>query len=273
MSDLNSDENNLLAGKIFISTRPAGKSNELKKLLSSYGAHLLEMPTIEIHPVQLSIQEEALIKNMDQFQWLIFTSANGVSHFFDHLKELTGSYNLPSHTRIAVIGKKTGSKLSNYGHQPHYTNKGSTSIDFSAELKEFIGNNHPKVLLAVGNLARETIEQNLRNIAEVYRINIYNTDMPADIPANSIKMVMEDQYDMIIFTSPSSFHNFCRMAEGKIDMAKLRAASIGSITTEAMTSDGITPLVTADTMNSEGIVSAIVKSLSKPSTEERTKRK
>lgn len=256
-----SDENNLLAGKTFISTRPAGKSKELSDLLSAQGATLLEMPTIEIHPVQLSDQDKELIRHIDNFQWLIFTSANGVSHFFDHLKELTGSYALPSHIKIAVIGKKTGSKLGNYGHQAHYTNKGTTSIDFSVELRDLMGSSKPKILLALGNLAHDILVQSLKNVAEVYRINIYKTEIPANIPSNSLEMVIGDKYDMIIFTSPSSFHNFCRLTEGKIDKAKIRAASIGAITTEALTSAGVTPLSTAETMNSEGIVKSLINSM------------
>lgn len=248
----------LLEGKTFISTRPAGKSEELKALFHHHGASLIEMPMIEIHMAQLSSAEKELLKNNGQFDWIIFTSSNGISSFFAHLKEINGSYTLSHDTRIAVIGKKTGAELASYGHQPSYINKGTTGEDFAAELVELFGDTKPNVLLPVGNLAREVIESKLESIAKVTRITVYITLMPDITGTDVIEWIATDNYDMILFTSPSGFHNFNQITENKIKTNTLKIACIGNTTAQAVAKQGIKPLVVAYTMDSQGIVDAVL---------------
>lgn len=248
----------LLKGKTFISTRPAGKSEELKELFHQHGASLVEMPMIEIQAAQLSVAEKELLENTGQFNWIIFTSSNGISSFFAHLREITGSYTLSPATRIAVIGKKTGAELAIYGHQPSYINKGTTGEDFAAELAELFGNTLPNVLLPVGNLAREVIETKLESIAKVTRITVYITLMPDITRTDALDRIATDNYDMILFTSPSGFHNFNQITENKINTNRLKIVCIGNTTAQAVARQGIKPLVVAHTMDSQGIVEAIL---------------
>ncbi len=248
----------LLHGKTFISTRPAGKSEELGKCLKVHGAALIEMPMIEIHPALITEQEEELLKHTGEFDWIVFTSANGITHFFEHLKHITGSYSLSENTKIAVIGKKTGSGLNTFGVQAQYINKGSTSDDFSTELRELFKKGTTKVLLPVGNLAGENIELKLKNIANVARVNVYKTEMPQTINLEALKWIADNNYEMIIFTSPSGFINFQLTAGDSINLKTLRIACIGSTTAEAIKETGCSPLVVSNSMNSQGIVDAIL---------------
>ena len=248
----------LLKGKTFISTRPAGRSEVLKKFFRDQGAGLMEMPMINIQKAQLSSNEKEVINRADKFNWIVFTSSNGVSHFFDHLKDTSGSYLLGENVKIAVIGKDTGSELSRFGHAAHYVSSTPTGRAFSEELRKLFRGKNQKVLLPLGNLAGKTIEKELEGISEVFRINVYNTEMPGSINYEAMKCIQDDNYEMIIFTSNSGFSNFCLIAKGKINFNSLRIACIGSTTSEAVSGSGITPLVTAKKMNSQGIAEAIM---------------
>nr|MDA3930750.1 uroporphyrinogen-III synthase [Prolixibacteraceae bacterium] len=106
----------ILKNKTFISTRPANQNKELANLLEANGAILLEMPTIEIKPVTLSLDEEDMLEHINQFSWIVFTSPNGIRYFFKKLYEITGSYELPSSMKTAVVGIKTNQVLNEFGH-------------------------------------------------------------------------------------------------------------------------------------------------------------
>ena len=93
-----------LKNKLFISTRPAGRSDEMKRLFEEAGAELLEMPLIKIEPLSVSAAEKKLVKNIGQFDWLILTSANGVHYFFESFNKISDKQKLPGHLKIAVIG-------------------------------------------------------------------------------------------------------------------------------------------------------------------------
>ncbi|MFW5822907.1 MAG: uroporphyrinogen-III synthase, partial [Tangfeifania sp.] len=104
-----------LKNKLFISTRPEGRSGEMECLFENAGARLLEMPLIKIEPLPVSAEEKKLLKNIEQFDWLILTSANGVNHFFETFRKISAGKQLPGQLKIAVIGNKTQEKLAEYG--------------------------------------------------------------------------------------------------------------------------------------------------------------
>ena len=247
----------LMEGETFISTRPRGRSAKLREILGEHGAELIEMPMIGISSATLSDHEKVVLKNTGQFDWIVFTSSNGVARFFEQLKTITGSYKTAYETRIAVIGHDTGSKLRTFGYNANYISSLSTGRAFAKELRELFTGKNPRVLLPVGNLAGKTIEEQLNGVAEVTRINVYNTVMPEKINSEVLKLIGDDKYGMIIFTSNSGFNNFCLAAGNKINIKSLRIACIGSTTAGALEQAGINPLVTATKMNSQGIAEAI----------------
>ena len=78
----------ILENKVFISTRPADQSAELENLLSTESATLISMPTIEVKPLPLGEFAWQHLKNLDSFNWVVFTSPNGLRYFFARLFEL-----------------------------------------------------------------------------------------------------------------------------------------------------------------------------------------
>lgn len=247
----------LLENKVFISTRPAGQSAELENLLSEESAVLISMPTIDVRPLPLNEEAWLHLKNLDIFNWIVFTSPNGLRYFFAALFELQNNYVLPEHLKIAVVGKKTAAHLECYGTSASFINLGNTAEDFSAD---FIHRVNPgdKVLFPIGNLARSVIEDQISKKATCVRILFYETVLPETVNDNSLQLILEDQYDMIVLTSPSSCNNLLHLLSGKIDPSTLRLVCIGQTTSAEVIRNGIEPLITAGTANSQGIYSAIL---------------
>ncbi len=247
-----------ISGKLFISTRPEGKSGDLHHFFNHRGARLIEMPTIKIVSANLNEKAIELIRKNDTFDWIVFTSSNGIIHFFKQLKELTGSCKIAGDTKIAVIGKITGDTLNNYSYQPHYTSQISTGSSFAEELKNLFYGKAYRILLPLGNLAGTVIESRLKEVAEVHRTNVYNTEMPDTFNQEALKIIEEKNYEMIIFTSSSGFINFHKIVHEKTDIKSIRAVCIGKITARTMEKYGISPLITAQEMSSQGIAEAIL---------------
>jgi uroporphyrinogen-III synthase len=247
----------LLENRVFISTRPPGQSAELESLLMEESATLLAMPTIEVRPLPLDEFSRLQMRNLDSFNWIVFTSPNGLKFFFNSLFELQNNYGLPEHLKIAVVGKKTAAHLECYGTSASFINLGNTAEDFVADFYHRV-NPGDRVLFPIGNLARTVIEDKISKKAICTRILFYETVLPKEVDGNILQLIAEDKYDMIVLTSPSSCTNLLQLISGKTDPSRLRLVCIGQTTSTEVIRNGIEPLITAGTANSQGIYSAIV---------------
>ena len=252
--------NAVLQNKLFISTRPEGQSDELKHLLETEGAALVEMPLIEIRQLKLNTEDKILVSNLDQFQWLILTSPNGVRCFFNILKELEITV-LPENIQIAVIGRKTEKILNYFGYQAAFVNPGNTGEDFAAAFIQKIKDTQPKILFALGTLARTLIQDELSAFAQCTRINVYETVIPESFDKKALELIQNDQYEMLIFTSPSAIQNFMTI-NNNIPAENIRIACIGEVTAREAKKQGIPPLVVAEDASAKGIVQSIIQSYS-----------
>lgn len=246
-----------LKDKVIISTRAIESGDSLPDLLKSQGAEVIALPMIEVSPSQLNNAEKETLQNLEDFDWLFFTSKNGVINFFKQLSDLKGSTALPENLKIAVIGNRTSSELDYYGYAPSFVSKGNTSEDFLEEFYKAVNPQNQKILLSLGNLAEDFLYNSLIKDNSVQRINVYQTDKPKSVDNSILDLIRQNKYDLIVFTSPSTFHNFCLYAEKDMIM-ELKMASIGSTTTKAIAEAGYSPLLSAKMSNVEGLGEAIV---------------
>ena len=255
----------LLENKIFISTRPAGQSAEMENLLSEESATLITMPTIDVLPVSLDEFGWEQMKNLDSFNWIVFTSPNGLKYFFARLFDLQNHYSLPEHLKIAVVGKKTAASLECYGTSAAFINLGNTAEDFSVDFYHRVAQGE-RVLFPIGNLARTVIEDRISKKADCTRVMFYETVLPETINDEALQLILRDEYDMIVLTSPSCFTNLLRLIDGRTDLTKLRLVCIGQTTSAEVIKNGLEPLITAGTANSQGIFTAIINYFQKKTT-------
>lgn len=246
-----------LKDKVIISTRAVEPGDTLPDLLKAQGAKVLSLPMIEMIASKLDDKLIKSLNDLESFDWIFFTSKNGVASFFRHLNHVKGDTELPKNLKIAVIGYKTALELDYYGYAPNFISQGNTSEDLLNQFYEEINPQQLNILLSLGNLADNTLSDRLSVENEVQRINVYEVIKPAQADPEIIDLIKKDQYDLIIFTSPSTFCHFCTFYESDL-MDKLKMASIGSTTTKAINESGFQPLVTAKKSNAEGLRDAIV---------------
>jgi uroporphyrinogen-III synthase len=240
-----------LENKVIISTRPLSADDSMHDHLIGKGATVIEFPMIEIVKANIVNNIEEALSNIKAFNWIVFTSKNGVNYFFDILEKLTGNKTIPTSVKIASIGFVTTRELEKNGTLPYFVSKGCTSTDLLKELS--IGNIKPgsNILLPLGNLANDTLEKGFSSFANATRIDVYKTIETKTVSPEIIERIKKDNYDLIIFTSPSGFINFTRIMKENECAHKFRMACIGSTTEKEILQNGFKPLLVST--KSDGI--------------------
>lgn len=245
----------LLSGKIIISTLPSSSHEVLHKLFIPHDAVVLNIPMIEISAAPVTTEIKNVLKNLNKFQWIVFTSKNGVSMFFKTIAELGIEFS--GNLKTAVIGEKTGIEIQKQIPSVTYISNTRCSEKFAKELRNLIvaGDN---ILLVLGQLAGNNLETELSDIANVCRINIYQTTKPVNIDKNILQQVKENNFDLLVFSSPSAFANFIGELDNQNPKLDLKIVSIGNTTTQTMLDNGYKPLITAAESSINGIVNEII---------------
>lgn len=255
----------MFIGKTIINTRPKGSEDHIGIALKDLGARVLNMQLIEIIPIPVSKKTlKGLTKN-NTYQWLIFTSKNGVNHLFDQIKFDTRIKTLPFKT--AVFGKRTALALKKRGFKPDIVNLQNTAADLLNDLYRKI-NINDKLLLVLGHLASDLMENSLKSRVSVERLNVYKTIFAKSINDEILSTIEHDNYDLILFNSPSGFNSFKYHANKSINLNKLKIACIGPTTEEVILNEGINPLVVAKPSGKEGLIKEIRNYFNTPSLEE-----
>lgn len=254
------DENrqHIVSGvRSIISTQPAPRAAELQQALKLSGLSFFHLPMIQIQTVSLTQNIIKTFHRLHTFQHLIFTSRNGVDSFFK-LWQQTGK-TFPDSIKIAVIGKGTAETVVQNAHRVDYIQPGNTSRDFARYLKEEVIQSGEKVLLALGNLAPDFLQDQLSPQAQVERINVYQTLPVKDYDRKTMEKVFQNQYGLLVFSSPSAFYNFYAIYQQEKTNAPLRIVSIGEITTNAILNTTKAMVLTAKKPGTAGLAQEIIK--------------
>ncbi len=246
-------ENSMLTGKTFISTRPAGKAKGMQQLCQQAGATLVDFPLIEVSALPLKKAEAEALQQLSAFDWLVFTSANGVHFFFQHLKKTGISWNVPN---IAVIGAKTDKELLKQGVKATFTGQACSGEAFVEELKNVFANDNPRLLWPTGNLAPDIRTQQLQKIARVTRINVYQNQPVEGVKPSVLDQVKAGNYDLIFLYSPSAIQNLQQLLGNCFKLSNLKVACIGPTTEKACHQFGLQPLVVAQHPGDEALLEA-----------------
>lgn len=254
---------NTLAHKIIISTRPLTENDSLKDYLIEKGATVLDFPMIEICPVDLNDQIIYTLQNIISYQWIVFTSKNGVEYFYKLLNSLKIKTEKLALVKIAVIGKKTSEEVLKNNFKPFFVSLGNTSEDLLQELSGKIKINE-KVLLPLGELAADTLEKGLTEIGTITRINVYKTSAPKVISEDILEKIRKNNYHLIVFTSPSGFRNFIiTMNENRI-VTDFRIACIGKTTEKEILKNNFKPLLVSSKSDGENFAKELETFFYKP---------
>lgn len=246
----------MLENKTIVITRPEEDGIALKKKLEQLSANVYLFPTIEIVANDSDKQVLEALKEVEAFDWIIFTSAKGVDFFVGRGKSMY--LPISNQTKIAAVGPGTAKKAKGYGLSVDFMPTKYTTEYFAKELHDINGK---KILLARSHIGSKKFAQDLRNKgAIVTDIPIYKTVFLDKRDRVFEQMVNDSVIDYIIFTSPSTVQGFMeRIRKSDITgmVLSIPVFSIGPVTTRAAKNAGFTNIHTADIHTMEGIVSKL----------------
>jgi uroporphyrinogen-III synthase len=232
-----------LMGKTVLVTRGKEQAKTFSEKLRQAGATPIEIPLISISPSSKPETIAECVRHLANYDWLIFTSANGVKFFFPFVKKETP---LP---KVAVVGKKTAAALKAYGVSPAVVPDEFVAEGVIEALKPLV-KPRDRILLVKGNLARPVLRDALINMgADVTDLIAYETSMNESGKEQLLYLLRERKLDVITFTSSSTVQSFMRMMEGE-DIASLLSgcviACIGPITKETAEKAGLSVHICPD---------------------------
>jgi uroporphyrinogen III methyltransferase/synthase len=249
-----------LFGRRIVVTRARAQAGELSRELESLGAEVFEFPTILIRPPQDFGPLDDAIGDLDSFDWLVFTSANGVAAFFERLRyhglDLRA---VPRRTKIAAIGPATAEALESAG-----LNVDAVPKEYRAEslLEEIAGESlvGRRVLIPRAKVAREILPEKLREAgAEVVVPPAYES-VPSGEGADRLRGLLENgEVDCVTFTASSTVENFVGAfgdEAGRL-LSSSRVACIGPITANSARGHSIRVDAEATEYTIPGLVEAV----------------
>jgi uroporphyrinogen III methyltransferase / synthase len=238
-------------------TRAPGQAEVLTARLHELGAEVVELPTIAIRPAADYAPLDRAIASLSCYDWLIFTSANGVRFFLERLDRSAADLR-SLRASICAIGPATRAVVEALHLKVNLMGK-----DYVAEglVEAFVGHDlaGKRVLLPRAAAARDLVPVELtRRGAHVDVVEAYRTVIP-DEAATEAHEIFEKgpKPDCITFTSSSTVRNFVSVA-GAAALAGVKVASIGPVTSDTARSLGIEVAVEAQPFTIDGLVEAIL---------------
>lgn len=255
--ELNWFERKPLFGRKILLTRQGTQALQMAETLSALGAECIPLPAIEIRPLSQEPLQEAL-DAIDTYRWLIFTSRNAVSLFFETLYALQMDSRALHHLKIAAIGEITAAELRKYGLIADVVPKQfiAESLAAAFQNQDIAGK---RVLLPRAKDAREILPQTLTAMgADVDVIPLYET-VPATHRIRDWRWLGD--LDIVTFTSASTVNMLKASLPPEVFgelAAKATAACIGPIIAEAARAASFKQIITAGTYTAAGLCQAIL---------------
>jgi uroporphyrinogen III methyltransferase/synthase len=236
-----------LAGRTIVITRAQNQADEFVKELERYGAQVILCPTIEIRDLDSYEQLDEAIEHLYGYDWLIFTSANGVDYFFKRLKAADREISELDELKVCAIGDATADRL-----RDMHVHVDVIPDEFKAEgvfraLERFVGGapalQNLNVLIPRASVARDYLPKALEAAgARVDVVPAYRTALPADLDRGRVAAMLSGSADCIAFTSSSTVKNLGRLFDTQDLSSALRGvaiACIGDITAKTAAEFGL----------------------------------
>jgi len=254
-----------LQGKRVLVTRPHEDFPTFAQLLKAKGAIAIPFPTIEISPASETDLLKSLPKELQNFDWLILTSANGVKVLGERITD-----DLPPSLKLAAVGPKTADAMRQLRWRVDFVPESYLAEAILPGLGDLTGK---RVLLARGDLARPGLPAGIRaRGGEVIDLVIYRTRR-ASLDAQGVEQIRRGM-DVLTFTSSSAVHNFVALMQlAQLDPSSLPGspvfAHIGPVTAGTAQDYQLPIDLVAETHTLEGMIDSLCLFYSKKKIENR----
>lgn len=252
-------ENKTLFGKNILVTRPKGQEKGFCQLLSREGANPIRFPGIKILPPSSYEIIDKKLNNLKEYDWIIFTSVNGVEYTLERLFELGKDVRALAGVKIIAIGSKTAKKLREHGLRVDYIPdeyRSEAILDKFSE-KDLTGQ---KFLLPRADIARDILAEGLNDLgAKVDDITAYQVKKRG-VDSKLVSKLKKGEVDIITFTSPSIVRNIIATIgdDYKQLLSGVEIVCIGPVTAKQAKDLGLNVDIVAKEYTIEGLYNAIV---------------
>jgi uroporphyrinogen III methyltransferase / synthase len=258
-----------LFGKRVLVTRPREQAAEMVDRLSVMGAEAIEAPMIRIAPPEDLGPLRRAVDNANDFDWIVFTSANSVETFMTVLLDGTRDVRWLKKPRLCSVGTGTAERLARHGIKADLIPEEFRGEALVAAMVDDGSLDNSRVLVPRADIGRDVIAEGLRDAgALVTDVVAYRTvleDAQQDDGPDVYRMLLDDAIDVVTFTSPSAVRNFASIygKEQTIDLlSRTIVAAIGPVTSEAAIQLGLTVTVQPTVSTIPALVDAIAAHLS-----------
>ena len=265
---LNWFEKRPLFGKRIVVTRAREQVSGFIKALAGLGAECIEFPAIRVAPPESWDELDQAIGALESYEWLLFTSVNGVRYFLDRLKELGKDVRDLKGLKIAAIGPKTAEKWRKMGIEPDLLPDEYRAEAVVESFRKY-GVRGTRILLPRAAKAREVLPEELRKMgAQIDVVHAYQTVKPDHDTGVVREMLEKGVVDMLTFTSSSTVTNFMEMFEPeKVKLKKWNErvviACIGPITARTAKENGLSVNLVSPEYTIESLTGSIAEYFSR----------
>jgi uroporphyrinogen III methyltransferase / synthase len=265
-----------LFGKRVLITRTRRQASVLARLLAAEGAIPIELPAIEIEPAADPAAVSAAIEGLGagSYGWIVFTSANAVQLWFEHLRSRGLDARAFSATKVAAIGPATAEALSERGIEADVVPQEYVAEAVVEALRSHLRSSD-SILVPRAESARPELVEGLRSLGcEVDEVTLYRAAVPETAPAEALSLLRDGGIDIVTFTSSSTVRNLAAMLNGSLTpgpspeagergvadaLQGTLVACIGPVTAKTAEELGLRVDVVATEYTVEGLVRALRK--------------
>jgi uroporphyrinogen III methyltransferase/synthase len=257
-NELNWFEDRPLSGKRIVVTRTRSQAGALSEQLRALGADVIELPTIRIEPPTDLRAFAELVQDAHAYDWIVFTSPNGVTAFFDLFYKLYDDAREIGGVRIAAIGPATAQRIRDFHLKVDLQPEEFVAESIVREFRKQGGVENLRILLARAEKARDLLPKELTALGAIVDEGFaYRTVPETRDESGARRRFLEEGADLITFTSSSTVENF--LALGLPWPVGMQVASIGPVTSKTARDHGLEVAVEARRHDIPGLVDAVRK--------------
>jgi uroporphyrinogen III methyltransferase/synthase len=245
-----------LFGKRIVVTRTRAQAGVLSEQLRALGADVFELPTIEIQPPSDLRAFAELVQDAHSYDWIVFTSPNGVTAFFDLFYKLYDDAREIGGARIAAIGPGTAQRVKSFHLHVDLQPEEFVAEGLVRAFRKEGTMENQRILLARAEQARDVLPKQLASLGAIVDEGFaYRTVAETRDVTGARRRFVEEGADLITFTSSSTVENL--IALGLKWPKGMQLASIGPITSKTAREHGLKIDVEARRHDIPGLVEAI----------------
>ena len=247
-----------LAGLRILVGRARHQASALSSGLRELGAEVVEIPFIEIRKPRSYKPLDAALQKLDQYEWLILTSANGVEALWQRLGKLRLTKRGLKRLKVAAIGPATKKAIEKRGIKVNVVPEEYVAESVVESLRNQVAGK--RVLLARAKVARDVIPRELRKLgARIDVVEAYETVIP-ESSRTRLRAILKDakrRPHLITFTSSSTVRNFVALLGANRRLDGIRLASIGPVTSSTLRELGLPVDIEATEYTIPGLIKAL----------------